>query len=62
MPTQKRDGIQAVGIGNPTGAPRGYTREPPAHVVTAPHLGLLRNQEPQKRAPNVTKTNDGEIV
>src|SRR5438876_23972 len=36
--------------------------QPPANVVAAPHLRLLGNQQPEERASNISKTNDGKIV
>src|SRR5712691_11842217 len=62
MPIQQRNGIQALWLGNPTRPPRGHSSETPADVIAAPHLRLLRYQEPQKRASDVSKTDDGKIV
>lgn len=62
MPVEQRERVEAVGIGNPAGTPRGYTCEAPANIVAAAQLRFFGDEQPEQRAANVAETDDGEVV
>ena len=59
---QNGEWIEAVGVRYPAGPTRGYTGEPPAHVIAAAQLGFLGDEQTQKFAAYVAETNDREII
>src|SRR5438105_5481963 len=61
MTVQQRNRIESIGIDQPPGTPRGNARQSPAHIIPAAHLSLFGDQHPQKRTPNIPKSDDREI-
>src|SRR5467141_363277 len=59
---QQRNWVASIRLHKPAGSPSCDSRETPAHVGAAAHFRLLRNQEPKKGTPHVSKSNDGKIV
>jgi len=62
VPAERRDGIEAVGIGDPARAARGDAREAPSQIVFAAEFAFFRDKKAEQRAPDVSETDDGEIV
>src|SRR5262249_33834230 len=62
MTVQKCDRIQSFRIGNPAGATRGDTCEPPPDIVAAAQLRFLCDEETKQRAPDIAETDDSKVV
>ena len=62
VPAERRDGVQAVGIGNPASPAGGDAREAPAQIVFPAEFAFLRDKKAEQRAPDMPETDDGEIV
>jgi len=59
---ERRDGIEAIGFGNPADTPRGNAGEAPANVVPAAQFPLFGDQQAQEGTSYMTEADDGKIV
>ena len=62
MAVQNRDGVEPVGVGDPTCAARGDSRQAPADVVAAAQLGFFGDKKAQKGAPDIPEADDREVI
>src|SRR5271165_4986803 len=62
MPGKCGQGIEAIRIRYPADAPRSYPGQPPAHIVFPAKFRLLRNQLPQKGAPDFAKSHHCQVI
>src|SRR5580765_1438456 len=62
MPIEQRNGIQSIGVGDPAAAASGDSSEPPANIVATAQFRFFRDEHAKKRAANVSKTDDSDVV
>jgi len=59
MAVESGDGIEAIGIGDPAGAARGYAGQAPANVVAAAEFGFFGDEEAEEGAADIAEADDG---
>src|SRR5271165_462585 len=62
MAAKGSDGIEAVGICDPTDPARGHASQAPTNIVFPPQLRFFRDEQPQQSAPHVSKAHNGEVI
>jgi hypothetical protein len=62
MAAESGDGVQALGLRNPTEAAGGDAGEAPTNVVLAAQFAFLGDEQAEEGASDVPEADDGEVV